>query len=120
MSVLSIVLLVFLALVVTLAVGGAVARARVSMRRRAQVASANEALARARAEDRGWDPEAMESAARVALKAFDVRELHLVQVVDRPGTDADEAVYRAVGRDGSDRDVRLGRQGGQWVGVTTD
>jgi hypothetical protein len=35
-------------------------------------------------------------------------------VVDRPGTDADEAVFRVNDGDRGE-DVVLGREGGQWV-----
>ena len=60
----------------------------------------------------------LEAAARQAyVSRFEGREpeqLHLVQVVDRPGTEADEAVFRAI--DGHrEEDVMLGREGGQWV-----
>ena len=42
--------------------------------------------------------------------------LHLVQVVDRPGTDADEAVFRVVAEGGhGPREVRLGREGDRWI-----
>jgi hypothetical protein len=35
-----------------------------------------------------------------------------VQVVDRPGTDEDEAVFMADGQE-----LRLGRRNGEWVGA---
>jgi hypothetical protein len=43
-----------------------------------------------------------------------VRELHLVQVVDRPGTDEDQAVFRVV-TDRGERTLVLGRRDGAWV-----
>lgn len=122
MSVLAIVLIAIAALLLLLFIGGYIAndrrqRARAA-RLRAQIEAADQALAEARAGDRGWDLEALESAARQAyVSRFEGREpeqLHLVQVVDRPGTDADEAVFRAI--DGNrEQDVVLGREGGQWV-----
>lgn len=122
LSPLAIVLLVVLAIVVVLAVAGAVAtarrRRRDETRLRAQLEEANEALAAARAEDRGWDRDRLEEAARAAAGG-DVRELHLVQVIDRPGTDADEARFQIVGADGRAREVLLGREGDRWVPVSS-
>ena len=46
---------------------------------------------------------------RAAPPGRSVRELHLVQVVDRPGTDEDQAVFRVV-NDHGERDVVLGRR----------
>ena len=37
-----------------------------------------------------------------------------MQVVDLPGTDADEAVFRVVS-DGADTQITLGRRDGVWV-----
>ena len=122
MSVLAIVLIVIAALLVLLFAGGLVANERHQRARaaqlRAQIESADQALAQARAGDRGWDLAALEAVAREACASrFGGRQpeqMHLVQVVDRPGTDADEAVFRAI--DGNrEEDVVLGREGGQWV-----
>jgi hypothetical protein len=44
----------------------------------------------------------------------ELRELHLVQVVDNPGTDQDRAVFRAV-TDTGERSLVLGRRDGAWV-----
>jgi type II secretory pathway pseudopilin PulG len=121
-SVLAIVLIVIAALFVLLFIGGLIANERRQRARaaalQAQVEAADQALAQARADDRGWDLAAIEAVARQACAArFDGRQpeqLHLVQVLDRPGTDADEAVFRAI--DGHrEEDVVLGREGGQWV-----
>jgi type II secretory pathway pseudopilin PulG len=121
-SVLAIVLIAVAALLLLLFIGGYIANGRHQRARatrlRAQIEAADQALAEARAGDRGWDLAVLESAARQAyVSRFDGREpeqLHLVQVVDRPGTDADEAVFRAI--DGHrEQDVVLGREGGQWV-----
>ena len=122
MSVLAIVLIVIAALLVLLFAGGLVANERRQRARaaqlRAQIEAADQALAQARAGDRGWDLAALEAVAREACASrFGGRQpeqLLLVQVVDRPGTDADEAVFRAI--DGQhEEDVVLGREGGQWV-----
>lgn len=125
LAVLPTVLIVVAALLVLLFVGGLIANARrravLRERLHAEIEAADEALAAARAEDRGWDRQTMESAAREALAARHaagvIRELHLVQVVDRPGTDADEAVFRAHLADGREESLTLGRRDGVWVAV---
>ena len=122
MSVLAIVLIVLGAIVLLLFLTGAVGAAR---RRAAQagdlnrrIAAANEQLAAAHAADKGWEPATVEAAAREAFAAAhpgaSVDALHLVQVVDLPGTDADEAVFRVLSG-GAQHDVRLGRRDGAWV-----
>ena len=78
---------------------------------------ANQALAEARASDRGWERERIEGAARAAHEqrhpGVNIREMHLVQVVDKPGTDEDQARFRVVD-DHGEHDVLLGRTGGEW------
>jgi len=121
----TIVILVVLALIVLLAVGGAIATARRTREREAQmrerVREANEALAAAHAEDKGWEREALEAAARevatAQVGAGRVRSLELVQVVDRPGTDQDQAVFRVVTDAGEQQGV-LGRRDGRWVAAS--
>jgi hypothetical protein len=120
-STLAIVLIVLVALIVLLVIGGLVASGR---RRkadeaglRAELAAANEALAEAHAQDKGWHHATLEQAAREAFARrshADVRDLHLVQVVDRPGTEEDQAVFRVVTDHGSEY-VHLQRRGDQWV-----
>jgi hypothetical protein len=82
------------------------------------LAEANEALARARAEDRGWDRDTIDAAARAAHLArrpsAQIRAVHLVQVIDRPGTEHDEALLRVTDEAG-DHEIRLGRRGDDWV-----
>jgi hypothetical protein len=81
------------------------------------VLTADQALATAHAADKGWDRPQLETAARDAFTARSkqpIRELHLVQVVDRPGTEEDEALFRVV-TDGGEHDVRLGRRDDGWA-----
>jgi hypothetical protein len=84
----------------------------------AKVAAADRALEAARAADRGWDPILLEEAARTALERerpdFRYDRLHLVLVIDRPGTDEDRAEMAAIGDAGV---VRIGvlRRGGAWI-----
>jgi hypothetical protein len=121
-SLLAILIIAFVVLAVILFIGGYI----VAGRRRdaheskllAQITAADEALAEARASDRGWDLDLLQAAAREAYaRRFEGREpeqLHLIQVVDKPGTEADEAVFRAI--DGHrEEDVILGREGDRWV-----
>jgi hypothetical protein len=83
------------------------------------VLEANRALANAHAEDRGWDPATVEGTARRVFAAerpgVEVREIALVQVIDKPGTDEDKAVFRVHTPDGTQELVRLGRRDGEWV-----
>ena len=116
MSPLLIVILVLLVLVIALAVGGYVANGR---RRRAERAAlhaqaqeADQQLALAHADDKGWERTGLEAAARAAYASRhggEPRTLMLVQVVDRPGTDEDEAVFDADGER-----LVLGRRSGEW------
>jgi hypothetical protein len=115
-SVLEIVLLIVALLLIVFFVGGYIANRRqyeaedAELRRLAH--EANERLALAHAEDNGWDRSTMEAAAREALAARGAPAdgLELVQVIDRPGTDDDEAVFRA-----GAEEIHLGRRGGDWV-----
>ena len=107
---------------VLLAIGGAIATRRRTEASagalRAQVRAADAALAAAHAEDKGWERGGLERAAREAYRVTygndEVRELHLVQVIDRPGTDQDQAVFRIV-TDRGERTIVLGRRDGAWV-----
>ncbi|HWH94004.1 MAG TPA: hypothetical protein VNT03_09090 [Baekduia sp.] len=119
--VLGIVVGVIVVLALILFVGGLVASGRrrdaMDADLRARIEAADAALADARAQDKGWERATIEAAARAAIAPTEVRELHLIQVVDRPGTDADQAVFRVVGADGGERTVTLGRRDGAWVAV---
>jgi hypothetical protein len=122
-STLAVILVVLGVLIVLLFAGGLVANARYrrvqEQRLRAEIEAANEALADAHALDKGWDLATMQAAAREAFAArhpgAQATELHLVQVVDKPGTDEDLAVFRAVTPDGRHETVTLGRRDGAWV-----
>jgi hypothetical protein len=119
-----VVIVVFVALVAVLFALGEVGAARRNRGReagfRAQLEDANTALAAARAEDRGWERANIEAAARRVHEARHpgtvVRELHLVQVVDRPGTEEDQARFRVMDQHGT-HDVLLGRRGDEWIEV---
>lgn len=122
MTTLGIVLIVIGALILLLVAGGWVAATRratageQSLRR--ELARAQRALAQAYALDRGWDRTVMEAAARDAAArllgdgAFS--ELQLVQVIDKPGKDEDQAVYRVQTADGDEHWITLGRSGDVW------
>ncbi len=119
-----IVIVVVAALVVLFLAGGIIAVRRRSQadagRLLADVAAANEQLARARAQDRGWDRDTIDAAARAAhLEAHPqarIGAVHLVQVVDRPGTEDDEALVHIVD-DGGEHSLRLGRCGDDWRAI---
>ena len=115
-------LIVVLVVVALLAIGGAVATAQRTRAQRdvleRQLADADRELAQAHAQDKGWERAALEAAAREAFAerhgGAEVRELRLVQVVDRAGTDADQAIFRVKAADG-DHELVLGRREGRWV-----
>jgi hypothetical protein len=121
---LEILLAALAALVVLLFVLGSIAanrrRRESETRFRAQLEEANEALAAARADDRGWERATLEAAARAAhTRAHpeaEIRELHLIQVVDRPGTEEDQARFRVVDA-GGEHEILLGRHGYDWVAL---
>ena len=120
MSTLAIVLIVFFVLVVLLAIGGYVANSRRRDGERAllhaQAREADQHLAQAHAQDKGWERAGLEAAARAAYvqrHGSEPQTLMLVQVVDRPGVDEDEAIFHADGET-----LTMGRRGGEWA-VTT-
>jgi hypothetical protein len=116
---LQIVLGVLVVLVLVLAVGGSIARRRqlsaTEARFDASLAQVNRDLATAHAQDRGWERSALDAAARAAWAqarpGTEPGELTLVQIVDRPGTDEDKAVFRST----AGARLTLGRQDGEWV-----
>jgi type II secretory pathway pseudopilin PulG len=117
----AIVLIVLAVVVLVLVVGGYIASER---RDRAddealqvELEAANRALAMARATDKGWERSLLEAAARDAFadrSPAEVRELQLVQVVDKPGTEDDQAVFRVV-TDHGEEYLHLDRHGDAWV-----
>lgn len=117
-----IVVLVVLGVLVVLFLGGLAANARVRRERAAalaaRIAQADQHLAQARADDRGWDPALLEAAAREAFTArhpgLTATGLDLVQVVDRPGTDEDTALMRVSHAAGAE-EIELRRTGDRWV-----
>jgi hypothetical protein len=121
-STLGIVLLVLLAVIVFLSAGGYIAATRraklreVALRR--QLEEAEQAFAQARALDKGWDRDVLADAARdAAAERFGGEAVGvplLVQVLDRPGTDADQAIFHVKTVDGAEHRMTLGRTGGEW------
>lgn len=122
MSTLAIVLIVLAAVLVLFFLGGLVASRRRDAANSGSYAdhllAADRALEAARAEDKGWDRAALESAARDALKrerpGYEAAELQLVLVDDKPGVEEDRAHFLASGNDGPVR-VILTRRGGSWA-----
>jgi hypothetical protein len=120
-SAIAIIVIVVVVLLVLLIVGGVIANAR---RARSgehdlhvALGEADRALALARAEDRGWDREAMEAAARVAFAArspVEIGQLLLLQVVDRPGMEEDQALFRVVTDAGSEEILLVRDADGAW------
>jgi biopolymer transport protein ExbB/TolQ len=109
-------LIIVLAVLVLLAVGGLIARTQQLKRSRPaferSLTQADRDLAAAAASDRGWDRAVLEAAARRAYAARhggEPDDLVLVEVLDRPGTDEDEAVFSAGGQR-----VILNRTGDEW------
>jgi type II secretory pathway pseudopilin PulG len=120
-SALAIIVIVVLAVLLLLFVGGMVANARraraESPELRESLREADRALALARAEDRGWDRGMLEAAAREAFAArspVEPRELQLLKVIDRPGIEDDQCVFRVVTDVGSE-EILLVRTGGDWA-----
>jgi type II secretory pathway pseudopilin PulG len=118
---LEIVIVVLVLVVAALVIGGFVASGRRARSdeasSKAELEAANQALALARAQDRGWERSLLEEACRAAFaerSPAEIRELELVQVVDRPGTEEDQAVFRIVTEHGSEY-LHLDRHGEAWV-----
>jgi hypothetical protein len=119
-SAIAIIVIVVVVLLVLLIVGGLIANARRARDQEDEthiaVREADQALALARASDRGWERAVLEAAAREAFAArspAEVRELLLMRVVDRPGTEEDQALFRVVTDAGSE-EILLVRHGGAW------
>jgi hypothetical protein len=110
-STVAIVAVALVAALILLAAGGAVVTARRRRRTAGEfqlsVEHVNRALAAAHAQDRGWEPEHLAAAAREAFAAerpgVTVLEQTLVAVVDLPGVEEDQAVFRLVTEAGESR-----------------
>jgi hypothetical protein len=121
MSTLDVVIIAVVVVVGLLAAGGYAVGTRRNRARDERLdehlARADAALAEAYAQDKGWERAGLEAAARREWEArrpgVALQQLHLVEVLDRPGTDADLAVFRAVG-DGKPERLVLGRRAGAW------
>jgi hypothetical protein len=114
-------LLIVLAVLAVLAVGGFFARRALTRRTesqfRARLEQANHDLAEAAADDRGWDRTVLERAARrlyAEQRGAEPAELLLVEVLDRPGTEEDYAIFRVEG-EGRRETLTLGRRDGDWI-----
>jgi hypothetical protein len=115
------ILAIVVAVFAVLIVGGIVARNRQLARSRPAferaLANVERDLVAAAATDRGWDRTHLEAAARRIVASeygAEPEELTLVEVVDKPGTDADQAVFD-VRAGGSRHRVVLGRRDGDWI-----
>jgi hypothetical protein len=114
-------LIIVIVVLLVLIVGGAIAsrqrlaRTRPSFDRRLE--KVNRDLAAAAAEDRGWDPERLEGAARAAWaqqRPDDEPEaVALYEVLDRPGKQEDKAIFR-FRAGGRDHLLTLGRSDDEW------
>jgi len=119
---LEILLLAIVGVIVIFAAAGAIANARRERATREAfrrgVEAADRALAAAAAADRGWDRAALEAAARAAFAAehpgLEAGELTLIEVLDRPGTDEDKAIFHMRHPSGDARLV-LARSGDNWA-----
>ena len=114
-------LIIVIVVLAVLAVGGFFARRALTRRTetqfRARLERANHDLAEAAAEDRGWDRATLESAARriyAEQRGAEPAELLLTEVIDRPGTEDDLAVFHVAG-EGRRETLTLGRHDGDWV-----
>ncbi len=114
-------LIIVIVVLIVLAAGGIVARSQQLKRSRPafdrNLEKVQRDLVAAAAADRGWNREHLEAAARrigAEQLGSEPEELTLVEVLDRPGTDEDEAVFDM--RAGGQRHrLVLGRRDGEWV-----
>jgi hypothetical protein len=117
-------LIIVLVVLILLIVGGIIARTQQLKRSRPaferNLAQVERDLVAAAAADRGWDRELLESAARrigTEQLGSEPDELTLIEVLDRPGTDQDEAVFD-VRAAGARHRLVLGRRDGEWIATT--
>ena len=122
MSTLGLILIIVGAVVLLLLIGGFIATRRYRQAHEAEIelhiAEADQALEQARATDKGWDRAALETAARAAIldsrPGWEVEELVLVLVDDRPGIEQDRAHFLASGA-GDRARVILSRTDAGWA-----
>ena len=121
------IVLIVVAVLALLAIGGALAQGRRLQAERGHfrehLEQANLDLAAAHAGDKGWEPVALEQAARRAVSeetGAETASLTLVQVVDRPGTEDDRAVFRVELSDGRQRMLTMARHDGGWASLGLD
>jgi hypothetical protein len=114
-------LIIVIVVLAVLAVGGFFARRALTRRTESQfqarLVQANHDLAEAAADDRGWDRATLEGAARriyAEQRGAEPAELLLTEVIDRPGTEEDSAVFTVEG-EGRRETLTLGRRDGDWV-----
>jgi hypothetical protein len=117
-------LIIVIVVLLLLIIGGYFARTQQLKRSRPaferNLAQVERDLVAAAAADRGWDRELLESAARrigTEQLGSEPDELTLIEVLDRPGTDQDEAVFD-VRAAGARHRLVLGRRDGEWVSAT--
>jgi hypothetical protein len=111
-----------IALLTLIGAAGATRRRRAGHERfHASLGEVDRALATALADDRGWEPAGLEAAARGEFAqrrpGASIEQLELIQVIDRPGTDDDLAVFRILVAGASPAQLTLGRRGGEWYGI---
>jgi hypothetical protein len=117
-----IVVLIVVVVLALLTLGGVAANARrrrrMAKRFGREIRAADRALAAAHAADKGWERQRLEEAARrefeQAKPGVPIRDMALIQVLDRPGQEEDEAVFRIDAGDG-ETTLALGRQEDDWV-----
>ena len=114
-------LIIVIVVLLVLAIGGYFANRQRLARTRpafdARLAKVNQDLAAALAEDRGWEPERLEEAARAAWAQQRPDEepeaVTLYEVLDRPGKQEDKAVFR-FRSGGREHLLTLGRSDDEW------
>ena len=114
-------LIIVIVVLILLAAGGILARSQQLKRSRPaferNLAQVERDLVAAAAADRGWNREHLEAAARrigSEQLGSEPEELTLVEVLDRPGTEEDEAVFD-IRAGGQRHRLVLGRRDGDWV-----
>jgi hypothetical protein len=114
-------LIIVIVVLLILIIGGAIAaRQRLARTRpafEARLEKVNRELAEALAEDRGWEPDRLEAAARAAWAeqrpGEEPEAVTLYEVLDRPGKAEDKAIFR-FRAGGRDHLLTLGRSDDEW------